>query len=53
VLARSQAEIAAADNRSDKLATAARYEQMASGMQAIDPKTAEGYRKMAAELRAA
>jgi len=53
MLARSQAEIAAADNRSDKLTTAARYEQLASGMQAVDPKTAEGYRKMAAELRAA
>lgn len=53
VLARSQQEIAAADNRSDKLTKAAHFEQLASGMQAIDPKTAEGYRRMAAELRAA
>lgn len=52
VLARSQETIAAADGRADKLVTASRYEQMASNMQAIDPKTAEGYRKMAAELRA-
>lgn len=53
VLARSQAEIASADNRADKLATAERYERQASAMQASDPRAAEGYRKMAAELRAA
>lgn len=53
VLARSQGDIAQAHDRADKMATAERYEKMASGMQATDPKTAEGYRKMAAELRAA
>ena len=52
VLTRTPSDIASADNRADKLATAARFERMASEWQASDPKTAEGYRKMAAELRA-
>lgn len=53
VLARSQGTIEAAHDRADKMAQAERYEKMASAMQASDPKAAQGYREMAAELRAA
>jgi hypothetical protein len=52
VLTRSQASIASAEVTSERLAKAASFEHMAGVLQPTDPATAEGYRRMAAELRA-